>query len=642
MRRPDPQVSFLTWLRIHLDRGTAPVKMVAPAKITLETKAPSPDIKGEKVLGSFLEELPQRQAIQEKIPPEAKRIEQEGSGKIEISEESLSGFLQTLKRANIYIQWEEGLPLDKMGKTDILSLMDALKGANPETKLAAAGTIVLLAKNKALGAEEPQVLDVLLDLLEKGEPSLKPLVAQSLGYIKLRTPSVIAALKKALDGEGLETRKRVLESLGRFGAKASSTVDELIKILQDSPELRDLAVLTLYEIGPCPQASTAVPFLKSLLKRDEKIKIESVLDRHILKTLTRIQPDDQEILRWVAELFETIDWSTGDSNLPGELDPGQIALLESLGQLGKYFFQPITMISTILKGSSDSEIRYLALEALEEIGSKASPTQPLIEENLGDPHWRVRLKAAGALLKIDSRRPPEMDIFIQALKQEGESHLLRMEAAQYLEKIGLWANEAISPLIDLLREEKDPQIRSGIIRALGAIKTQPDLIVPVLAEVLFDPEESVRREGARSLARFGPPAADAMDSLVQAFQQEESQQNKLALAYALGEMGASVEPALPILEKALSTEQYWPLRVQLAWAVAKIDVDGLPPINAFIQALRERDLLQDVIAMMAIQGLATFAFASSEVISILQKIAEKDPEASVAMAARRALNKLLK
>lgn len=71
-----------------------------------------------------------------------------------------------------------------------------------------------------------------------------------------------------------------------------------------------------------------------------------------------------------------------------------------------------------------------------------------------------------------------------------------------LQFMGPDASTAIPYLIELL-EFEDCLIRASVILALGGIRCEPDLVLPVLRESLADQDYYVRESAVRSLVQFG-------------------------------------------------------------------------------------------------------------------------------------------
>jgi HEAT repeat protein len=82
--------------------------------------------------------------------------------------------------------------------------------------------------------------------------------------------------------------------------------------------------------------------------------------------------------------------------------------------------------------------------------------------------------------------------------------------------------------------------------------------VPALIETLHDPDNSIRAQAARALARMGPKAAPALQELIAALNDEDREVRQGA-ARALGQIGPDAEEAVPALIQALKDPRNKPV-----------------------------------------------------------------------------------
>jgi hypothetical protein len=73
--------------------------------------------------------------------------------------------------------------------------------------------------------------------------------------------------------------------------------------------------------------------------------------------------------------------------------------------------------------------------------------------------------------------------------------------------------EAIDPLLDALKKDRDAGVRSAAAKALGEIATEPDKTVPSLIDALNDKAVNVKMSAATALGQFGPQAKSALPAL---------------------------------------------------------------------------------------------------------------------------------
>lgn len=67
------------------------------------------------------------------------------------------------------------------------------------------------------------------------------------------------------------------------------------------------------------------------------------------------------------------------------------------------------------------------------------------------------------------------------------------------------ASNAVPSLVKMLKDEPRtaPMARWSIIRALGQIRSQPEMVVPTLTNLLNDPDPATRSAAAPALRAFG-------------------------------------------------------------------------------------------------------------------------------------------
>jgi len=153
-----------------------------------------------------------------------------------------------------------------------------------------------------------------------------------------------------------------------------------------------------------------------------------------------------------------------------------------------------TAVPALIDALKDEDlfVRMEAAEVLGKIGVNDEQFETIIKMLKNGKRWEERHGAAMALgcLK-DIRAVPAL---IDALKDEDE--VMRMEAAEALEKIGV-NDEQFETIIKMLKNGKRREERHGAAAALGFLK---DIrAVPVLIDALKDENGDVRRGAAWAL-----------------------------------------------------------------------------------------------------------------------------------------------
>lgn len=120
--------------------------------------------------------------------------------------------------------------------------------------------------------------------------------------------------------------------------------------------------------------------------------------------------------------------------------------------------------------------------------------------------------------------------------------------------------------------------------AAGRLANLGPAAVPVLIELLGDPDGATREAAAMALRRIGPRAAAAVPALLAMLRSDEGAEFAAAVR-TLGKIG---EPALPALMQALEEEPE-PVRTRAIWAIAHMGEDAAPAKGALQACLASPD-----------------------------------------------------
>ena len=123
------------------------------------------------------------------------------------------------------------------------------------------------------------------------------------------------------------------------------------------------------------------------------------------------------------------------------------------------------------------------------------------------------VRAAGALSRLGYRAIPYLRPALSSKHpgvQQAGSDVLVGVAASYTTR------ETLAELFKLL-DDSNPNVRKAGAYALGKVRRDPNLVIPLLALMLGDASPSVRRQGAFALGRFGSLASNSVVALRQAW-----------------------------------------------------------------------------------------------------------------------------
>jgi HEAT repeat protein len=167
--------------------------------------------------------------------------------------------------------------------------------------------------------------------------------------------------------------------------------------------------------------------------------------------------------------------------------------------------------------------------------------------------WEERLADGNT----ESRRQAVADVFLAAVPPERAVPLL-VAALQDLEPavrreaaVGLWdyGKSALgaAPVLAACLRDPSAEVRRVCAGALGALAHEAQEAIPALAGALDDPYGNVRLEALRTLAHFGPAAAEAGERVRRILREEARPSLREQAACALG----SIEPASVVARQTL-------------------------------------------------------------------------------------------
>jgi HEAT repeat protein len=175
--------------------------------------------------------------------------------------------------------------------------------------------------------------------------------------------------------------------------------------------------------------------------------------------------------------------------------------------------------------SPDAGVRAAAAEDLQTLGKKAKPAAAALAAVLNDPSPKVRFEAAAALLRIDPKDTSRVEVLSKGLASGDVS------------------------------ERSDAAAASGMAGAPAGVLAEK------LAELLQDPNESVKINALLSITLLGPAASKAAPAAGALLDDPAWQ---IDAADALGRIGAAAKPAMPKLTQMLASDKY-----EVRWAAVR-------------------------------------------------------------------------
>jgi HEAT repeat protein len=216
--------------------------------------------------------------------------------------------------------------------------------------------------------------------------------------------------------------------------------------------------------------------------------------------------------------------------------------------------------------------RWQAAMALSRQGTNAWPVVPALVTTVMHKNISVGIRAAEALAGIHAEECPEWARLRKGLRGQTKAartfHYLvvgrdssgisydlahRRFGLLGLAATGPAAGMAYSDIVEVLKHDKEPELRACAAMALGGMEAQRPAAVALLKGVLQDKEEwpFVSASAAQGLATAAPAEAETRDLLRQALQDQRSLV-RLGAARALWRLKAPAEEVLPVLTALLN------------------------------------------------------------------------------------------
>jgi HEAT repeat protein len=183
-------------------------------------------------------------------------------------------------------------------------------------------------------------------------------------------------------------------------------------------------------------------------------------------------------------------------------------------------------LPALLKAINDSDfqVREETANAIAQIApDKGEVAIPELTKLMNDPEitaWADR--AAVGLAKMGKLAMP---IFLTALTN-GAVHV-RSRAAFHLQDLGTNALPAVPMLVETLADE-DWIPAQAACWTLGALRAEPELVVPALAKLVEGPKAGCRMPALVALGRFGERAHAALPAVVRAFNDSDPEVREAA------------------------------------------------------------------------------------------------------------------
>ena len=524
-------------------------------------------------------------------------------------------------------------------------LFAALKSSRPETVLAAADQLAVLAET------DPEVVKSLVEMLKEKTTagpgrtragqvnSAREAAATALVRIGAKGEAALKSqglplLKDGLTDASAAVREHTAYTLGTLGPTAKPLSADLLKLCTDADaSVRGAAFDALRWVG----VTDTVGLANLLTHADADVRrlaaelMPSVTDvpATAVGPLTGALSDDTEIVRAAgatglaaagSKAASAIEALVGaiKKTYPAEFDPmarqteAEDAYWRALVAIG----EPAATALTDLLKHTNPLVRTFAARALGEIGPSAKAAAPALKTVLADRFVEVALEAACALCRL---KEFEADA-VALVKNAIETGTMSVPAAaiEVIPRMGAAAKELIPVALAKL-SDANPNTRYAAVALVGTLPpAEAEKVVPDVAKSATDEFPEVRRRVAATLERLGPAASPAAAVLAKSLPDEKDDIAREQFVDALAAMGTGAKPAVPALLPLIADANVSPAtRLKIVAAVALADPSS-----------------KEVAAALA---LATLNPMPADAVAALVTLAKTDREQLTRVVAMKAL-----
>jgi HEAT repeat protein len=523
---------------------------------------------------------------------------------------------------DVRTRWHAARAVGLIGE-DAISALPVLVGllgdVDPIVATQAAAAIGLIRaddgrRTEALPAADAAAYDAatkaLIQVTVHPDPRVRRASLRAIGTLKPPLDVLGPLFTKQLADADPSVVLPAVRSLADLGGRAVPLLVESLK----NPKSRYWSAIALAEIGP--EAAPAVEVLtEQLASGDTHECVQAMIALGAIGKGAQPAVDDL-----VREL---------DSRDPSR----RLGAAFALGRIGDPSAkEPLVRLAAA--SDADPFMKSIAQWA----GVKIEPRDIAARDAAGVRSGSVSALSDLAPTLDDAAAATLAEKFVELLADPDDD--TRVQAATSLVRLG---RRGAGPLAAAI---EDPDRRLFAMELLAAIGPDAAPALDRLATVLEAGDPAAAGEAALAIAAIGPPAArlvPALDKLLSSPAGGDSaagKQQRYAVAYALGRIGAEAKPALERLQ-VLGTSDDEMLATVATWSALKIgpaDASfGQSAVPVLRKALRSHVELVRVEAAAALGDLGAVAQSA---VPILELVAEDDPAPTVRAAAADALAKI--
>ncbi|MGO8749112.1 MAG: HEAT repeat domain-containing protein [Thermoguttaceae bacterium] len=230
------------------------------------------------------------------------------------------------------------------------------------------------------------------------------------------------------------------------------------------------------------------------------------------------------------------------------------------------------------------------MAAAKDVPAKAESKAPDTKEKASEPAPAPKAAAKVTISPEEAKHVASIDVLgekgeatpeVFAKLSEGlksNSALVRAHAAHALGALGSAAKPAAPQLVALVTDP-DQTVRREVVRAMAKIRPGPDVSIPLLTKALDDADPAVRLNALATIAELGKPVVPFLIRLLK----DESAGKYACLA--LADLGPDAAEAVPALIEKLKAEKLPVFRRDVIFALGQIGPAAGPAAPALVEAL---------------------------------------------------------
>jgi HEAT repeat protein len=244
------------------------------------------------------------------------------------------------------------------------------------------------------------------------------------------------------------------------------------------------------------------------------------------------------------------------------------------------------------------------------LAAAPSDAVPRLLVQLKDADPEKRKEAAEDLGHLGVDATSALGALVVAFKDDNVK--VRVAAVDAVRSIGPEVNTktTIPALIDVLKNDKNEEVRRLAAKALGREGLEPKTVVPALTDALKDGDAGVRKYAVFGLKIHGKDAKSAVPAVIDVLKNDKNEEVRCIAADTLGKVGADAEATVSALAAAVKAGGEAGIHAAKALTVIGPDAKAaIPELTAALQDKTMRPFAAQTLARFKGDGLAVLVKA---------------------------------